>query len=232
VMLMHECRHVILLHGLGRNASIMQPMAEYLSQQGYIIHNIDYSPTTLPMNDLCERVRQLVEQLHLNEPCMVVAHSLGSIILRFLLEAKTFPFPVNRCVLLGPPSQGSKLVQSLKSFPLYRKLYRGAGQEIGCDHESISKRLPLSIPCHCGIVSGEGVRFKDYVFAHLVLPLLLKRRVKSDGKLTTEEQGLPGVPQVIVKEASHSSLPANTAVQEHVLSFLKRGSFTFKSPSN
>jgi len=228
---MDECRHVILLHGLGRNASIMQPMGEYLSNHGYIIHNIDYSPTTLPMHDLCERVRQLVERLHLNESCMVVAHSLGSIILRFLLEAKTFPFPVNRCVLLGPPSQGSKLVQSLKSFPLYRKLYRGAGQEIGCDDESIPKRLPLSIPCHCGIVSGEGVTLKDYIFAHVVLPLLLKRRVKSDGKLTTEEQGIPSVSQVIVKDASHSSLPANASVQEHVLAFLSKGCFVSKDPT-
>lgn len=222
---MQECRHVVLLHGLGRNASIMAPMAYFLKESGFITHNIDYSPTTLPMSDLCERARKLIERLRLNEPCMVVAHSLGSVIVRVLLEEKTFPFPVTRCVLLGPPSQGSKLVQSLKSFPLYRMLYPGAGQEIGCDDVSVLKRLPLSIPCHCAIISGEGVSLKDYVFAHLLLPILLKRRVKSDGKLTTDEQGMPGVPQIIVKEATHSSLPGNKTVQAYALSFLRSGSF-------
>ena len=45
---------VVLLHGLSRTSRAMEPLAQYLSQAGYRVVNIDYPSRDLPVEALAE----------------------------------------------------------------------------------------------------------------------------------------------------------------------------------
>ncbi len=111
---------VVILHGLARSAASMAKMEAVLQAAGYRTCNIDCPSTRYPIEELAERfVAPAVAQCAPRGTVHFVTHSIGGIIVRQIADAAP-EVAIGRVVMLGPPNQGSEIVDAMEHWsPFY-----------------------------------------------------------------------------------------------------------------
>ena len=208
--------YVVLLHGIGRTAQIMNKMGSYLGKQGYEVYNDNYQSTIFSINELANAIWERI-QIHCldsTKKLHFVGHSMGAIIIRLMI-ARFQPKNIGRVVMLAPPNQGSYLVGFLKQFRFYKRWYGPAGQELA-KQSKLLINLP-TIDYEVGIIAGD--RSIDWLFSWFMLS------GKNDGKLMVDETKLVGMKDHIILHATHTFMPSNSTVIEQTAYFLGHGEF-------
>ena len=128
---------VVLLHGLGRDTRAMRFLQYRLEQAGYETFNMGYPSTRLPPDEILRLLHDQLQQCCKDKKKVhFVAHSLGGLIVRALLEERPY-VNLGRVVLLGTPSQGSALVDWLHDNYLFRVLAGPTAQQIGTGRKTL-----------------------------------------------------------------------------------------------
>ncbi len=210
-----EC--VILLHGLCRTSRSMMPMAKALSASSYRVLNVDYPSRTAAIETLSEdAIGRAVADCQANGAVKInfVTHSLGGILVRSYLARHTIP-NLGRVVMLGPPNQGSEVVDKLSSWGLFQKLNGPAGNELGTGKNSTPNQLGAANFC-VGVVAGD--RSINWINSLLVPG-------SDDGKVSVERTKLAGMTDHIVVHSAHPFLMRNRTVVRQTVYFLRVGRF-------
>ena len=210
-----EC--VILLHGLCRTSKSMIPMELALAASGYRVSNVDYPSRTATIETLSDdAIGRAVADCQTNGAGKInfVTHSLGGILVRSYLSRHTLP-NLGHVVMLGPPNQGSEVVDKLSSWWLFRKINGPAGNELGTDTNSTPNQLGPANFC-VGIIAGS--RSINWINSTLIPG-------RDDGKVSIERTKLAGMTDHIVLPASHPFLMRNRTVILQTLHFLRHGQF-------
>lgn len=209
--------HVILLHGLARTERSMAPMQAALTQAGYAVANVGYPSRTASIEVLSEQVigaaladarRQGATTIHF------VTHSLGGILVRSYLARHTLP-ELGRVVMLGPPNQGSELVDVLGDWALFGWINGPAGSELGTKPDSIPLRLG-GVNYSVGVVAGS--RSVNWVNSVLIPG-------PDDGKVSVERTKLAGMADHIVIPATHPFIMRDREAIQQTIRFLREGHF-------
>ena len=217
-------QHVILLHGLCRTTRCMDRLEQSLSADGYTVHNVGYpsrryDAETLTARHIApaiERIREAgAEEIH------VVAHSLGAILIR-LYSRDHDASDIGRVVMLGPPNQGSEIVDKLGHLSLYQWINGPVGAQLGTGEESLPKKLgPVAF--ETGVIAGNRS-------INLVLSRFLKG--KDDGKVSVENTRVEGAADHRIIRCSHPYLMSSRQSIQHVRHFLAYGKFVDDTASN
>ena len=210
-----EC--VILLHGLIRTSDSMADLEYALRDDGYHVSNIDYPSRDKPVPALAEEaVPRGLEQCREAgaSPVNFVTHSLGGILVRQYYSQHS-PENVDRVVMMGPPNQGSEVVDNLKDVPGFDLLNGPAGRQLGTGENSIPDDLgPVNF--ETGIIAGtESI--------NLVLSTFLEE--PNDGKVSVENTKVEGMCAFVTLPAMHPFMMQNENVIQEVRNFLKTGKF-------
>ena len=210
--------HVILLHGLARTSDSMAPMADALTAAGYAVHNIDYPSRTAAIDRLADDAippvlaacrSQGAQKIHF------VTHSLGGILVRSYFSRHAPDPALGRVVMLGPPNQGSEVVDHLHDWWLFQKLNGPAGQELGTAATSTPKRLGAA-NFSVGIIAGsQSINWIN----SLMIP------GPDDGKVSVAKTHLANETAHIVLPATHPYLMSNRTAIAQTLVFLRKGQF-------
>lgn len=207
---------VILLHGLIRSSASMKPLATALEAQGYLVANIDYPSRSkaipelaeLAVNKGLERCPATIQRVHF------VTHSLGGILLRYYLESTPIP-RLGRVVMIGPPNQGSQVVDRYRNVPGFAFLNGPAGLQLGTDKDGITASLgPVSFPL--GIIAGT-------TSVNPILSLSLPN--PDDGKVSVESTKVEGMTDFVAVPHSHPLMMKAPLVIEQVNYFLSHEVF-------
>mgnify|MGYP002713156964 CR=1 FL=1 len=208
-----EC--VILLHGLARTANSMSPMAQALQREGYQVANIDYPSRTAPVEELADQaIARGLKQCRDSSGIHFVTHSMGGILVRYYLahhELKS----LQRVVMLGPPNQGSQVVDKLADFPGFRLLNGPAGLQLGTGKASIPNRLGKA-DFDLGIIAGTRS-------INLILSTMLPNA--DDGKVSIANTKLKGMNDHVAMSVTHPFMMRNPKVIEQVIHYLEHGAF-------
>ncbi len=210
---------VILLHGLCRTSRSMGPLERHLSAQGYQVRNIDYPSRRFPIHRLSEEyLAPIVQKSATPETTHIhfVTHSLGGILVRDYFAHHGVIKP-GRVVMLGPPNQGSEVVDALRNNRLFQWLKGPAGTELGTDPDTGPNRLG-TVRFPLGIIAGD--RSINWINSGLMT------RGRDDGKVSIERTKDRGMADHIVVHASHPMLMRNQSVKQQVVTFLKTGAFS------
>jgi len=209
----NEC--VILLHGLARTSQSMVKLETKLVQSGYLVANISYPSRDHTIETLAPMA--ISQGLNLCQDQSVihfVTHSLGGILVRHYLEEHKLS-KLGRVVMLGPPNQGSEVVDKLKHVPGFKFINGPAGFQLGTGDQSMPAKLgPAKMDV--GIIAGNRS-------INLILSLLIPG--PDDGKVSITRTKLDGASDYKLLPVAHPFLPLNDQVIDHALYFLKHGQF-------
>lgn len=208
------------MHGLARTSASMSTMAERLTGHGYRVINLDYPSRHKKIEELsglavseglnfCRRAD--VQRIHF------VTHSLGGILVRYYLAGKQIP-ELGRVVMLAPPNQGSKVVDTFSGLPGYRLINGPAGYQLGTDENSIPLTLgPADF--EVGVIAGDRT-----------INFLLSTAFDepNDGKVAVEDTRLEGMKDFLVVHRTHPFIMQGGEVIEQVIFFLEHGYFSHK----
>ena len=210
-----EC--VVLLHGLNRSWRMMQPLAEALQEAGFSAVNVDY-PSQL---GTIEQIAPVAVRLGI-QSCQAagankvhfVTHSIGGILLRYENEREPIE-NLGRVVMLGPPNQGSELIDRTMDWPGIEVVSGPAGMQLGTDANSMPARLG-PIDFELGVIAGTRT---VNILASAMLPDL------DDGKVTVARTQVDGMSDFLVVARSHRYISRGDVVVRNTESFLKTGRF-------
>ena len=209
--------HVILLHGLGRTQASMAKLQAALTRAGYVVWNVDYPSRTATIGRLSDdAITPVLAACHDQSADKIhfVTHSLGGMLVRSYFSRHAEPH-LGRVVMLGPPNQGSEVVDQLGHWALFQWINGPAGQELGTAAGSTPNRLgPPSFPV--GIIAGN--RSINWINS-LLIPGV------DDGKVSVENTKLTGMTDHIVIAAAHPFLMKDQQAIAQTLAFLRHGHF-------
>ncbi len=208
---------VVLLHGLNRSWRAMDKMAKALQAEGYSTANVDYPSQSATVEGLAPMaVDTGVEECHRAgaERVHFVTHSLGGILLRYRQEQSPID-DLGRVVMLGPPNQGSEVIDRTRTWPGVRWLSGAAGMQLGTDADSIPAQLG-PVDFELGVIAGVGS----------INPLMSAMLPDyDDGKVGVESTRVEGMDDFMIVGANHHDIMNSGTVIRATLAFLDRGSF-------
>jgi hypothetical protein len=216
-------RAVLLLHGLMRTSSSMQPLAREIetvasaADKTVMTVPFAYASTRNSIASHADAFRELVENLP-GEPRMQwVGHSLGNIVMRQAIaqwQAAGDPANVlarlDRVVMLGPPNQGSSFAKKLSQLGLFQTITGRSGLQLGPDWQEFQEGLGTP-PCPFAIVAG------DLSQSRIQNPWLAG---PSDGIVTVEEAKLEGMQEFVTVPVVHSFLMRDPRTVQAVVGYL------------
>jgi len=192
---------VVVVHGMGRTSRSMRPMALALEEAGYDVVNIGYSSLCCTIAELGAAVlRELETQRQpRHEVVHFVSHSLGGIIVRWILTQGSKPAGIGRAVMLAPPNQGSRSAD--RYTPLIGWLLEPI-DELRTDSTATVRTMPRVVGVPIGVISG-----------------------RQDGKLTYEDSHLDEAAAHVVVDGYHTFLMRRHEVHRLTIGFLRTGRF-------
>lgn len=195
----------------------MRPMADALQAAGYSTVNVDYPS----QSGSVEEIAPVAVNIGLTQ-CRstgagrihFVTHSLGGILLRYQNEQSPVP-DLGRVVMLGPPNQGSELIDKTRDWPGFEILTGDAGAQLGTGPDSVPLTLgPVNF--ELGVIAGTGT---INVFASAMLP------DPDDGKVSVASTRVDGMNDFLVVDNSHRYIIRSEVVIRNTVSFLRTGAF-------
>lgn len=208
---------VVLLHGLARSASSMEKMEKALQAAGYPTLNIDYPSTDYPVEVLCrDHVAPMVNVFsEANGGSLAfVTHSMGGIVLRYLVKEELID-PPYRAVMLSPPNQGSEVVDKLGRLRLFTLINGPAGNQLGTGPHQLPATLgPVTFPV--GVLTGT--RTINFMLSALIPG-------PDDGKVAVSKAPVAGMTDFLAIPATHPFIMKNKTAIHETLRFLETGYF-------
>ena len=217
--LVAEC--VVLLHGLGRLSNSMSELETKLAPAGYSVSNIKYPSRSYPIDVLAlDAIGRGLAQCRSEGPGEIhfITHSLGGILLRYYLLENTIS-ELGRVVMLGPPNQGSEIVDGLLPLPGFGFIGGPAGVALGTGEGSIIDRLG-PVEFDLGIIAGS-TNINPLEFLFIAGP--------SDSIVSIESTKVRGMNAHMVLPVTHTFMMRNNEVIEQAIHYLKTGSFILGS---
>jgi pimeloyl-ACP methyl ester carboxylesterase len=209
---------VVLLHGLNRSWRTMSKMAGSLQEDGFSTANVDYPSSTttieelapLAVNEGLHKCRQTgATSIHF------VTHSLGGILVRYAQSQDPIP-DLGRVVMLGPPNQGSEVIDKSRNWPGIKMLSGAAGLQLGTDENSIPSQLG-PVDFELGVIAGTGTT-NPWMSAWMLPD-------EDDGKVTVARTRVEGMDDFKVVDDSHFAMMKSNSIIRATIRFLRTGSF-------
>ncbi|GLS27900.1 hypothetical protein GCM10007877_36190 [Marinibactrum halimedae] len=177
--------------------------------------NYKYPSRSAPIEVLAtETIPAAVSKCPKYDQVHFVTHSMGGILVRQYLHDHTLE-KLGRVVMLGPPNQGSEVVDSYQHVPGFTLFGGPAGFQLGTGE--------ASVPGHLGPVNFELGVIAGSRSINLILSLFLPG--KDDGKVTIESTKVEGMTDHITLPVTHPFMMKNKKVIQQVLQFLEHGAF-------
>jgi pimeloyl-ACP methyl ester carboxylesterase len=188
-----------------------------LTRAGHVVVNIGYPSRSAGIERLSEEVIPAAladPRLQSCDKIHFVTHSLGGILVRAYV-AKFGIAKLGRVVMLGPPNQGSEVVDRIGPWKLFKSINGPAGLELGTGSDSLPNRLG-SVDFELGVIAGD--RSINWINSMMI-------EGPDDGKVSVERTKVAGMKEHVVFHVTHPMIMKNRAVIAATRRFLATGSF-------
>ena len=199
---------VLLVHGLGRTALSMFPLAVHLQLQGHRFTFFSYCAAVERWEAIRLRLRQRLTEMDSAGPDYVlVGHSLGGLLLADVVGELAAQISPRHLFTLGTPVQPPRLLITAMRFRLYRLLTGEAGKRLCHADNYRFASLPCPWTALCGTAGWQqgGWSFFDE---------------PNDGLLALSEACPPSATETVLVSSSHTFMMNAAAVKARIASAL------------
>lgn len=211
---------VVILHGIFRTSRSMHGLAEFLKKHNYLVLNVSYPSTRLPIEEIVECIHPQIDTFarQVQGRMYFIGYSMGGLVIRAYL-CKYMPDNMGRVVMIGTPNHGSEVADVLQRRWLYRTCYGPAGQQLITALPE-AERLFGDVAYELGVIAGN--RSLDPISSFII-------GQPNDGKVSIRSTCLEGMKDHIVIPATHTFFPSNHTAWRLALNFMQNGEFTHRA---
>jgi triacylglycerol lipase len=209
---------VILLHGMVRTDKSMAKMAAALEKEGFIVLNVDYPSRETTVEPLATKViPAALADPKLKDATRIhfVAHSLGGILIRHYFKTNRHD-RLGRVVMLGPPNQGSEVVDKIGDWRTFTAINGPVGRQLGTGPDSVPNQLG-PVDFELGVIAGD--RSINWINSLGMIP------GPDDGKVSVARTKVAGMKAHRVLHVTHPYLMKNARAIRETVHFLRHGQF-------
>ncbi len=207
---------VVLLHGLARVSDSLGELEEKLARAGYFAVNINYPSRSYSIDILsADAVGRGIGSCRDHDAPVIhfVTHSLGGILLRYFQQHYGIA-ELGRVVMLGPPNQGSPLVDKLLPVPGFGFITGPTGSVLDTQSEVLAELGPVNFDL--GVIAGTS-NINPLNFLFFSEP--------NDTIVSVDSTKVNGMRAHIVLPVTHTFMMRNDIVIDHTIHYLKTGAF-------
>ncbi|QIZ75467.1 triacylglycerol lipase [Ferrimonas lipolytica] len=187
---------------------MMWPLAKKLQQLGWRTKCIGYNTVNIDRDELFAR---LDAELSADQPCYLIGHSLGGVMLSHYVHQRSL-HPKSRVVTLGSPLRSSRMAKRVSEWGMTKIL--GNSVEHGLIFNALTAwQSPIQLGSlagnrSVGIGMVTGATSSD-----------------SDGTVEIDETELEGMSDHLILHVTHTSMLLTNEVADQCNAFLRNGKF-------
>ena len=202
---------VITVHGLWMRAGAMIVLQRRFEAHGFAVQRFGYPTVHQSLEANGKALADFIERVP-GDTVHLVAHSLGGIIIRAMLDQR-IPARLGRVVMLGAPLAGSHIGVRVARLP-------GGERIIGQTIVDLNARggfadWPSAVPA--GSIAGRVPFGTSWLVGGIF--------EANDGTVAVAETRVPGLADHIVLPVTHFALPWAKSVSDQAQHFLEHGRF-------